>query len=109
MSRDGVLPFGRSRQSGGERRLGPDMSSEALPPVPRPRRGVIGTIKNDAGALLQSVINEMVPGVVGAVDVNDVVERLDIQAVLDRVDINALLDQVDLQSVIDRIDLDDVL
>ncbi len=84
----------------------------------RRSRGVIGTLVNDATGILQSVANDVAPGVVGAIDVNGVVQRvdfqsvadqLDIQSILDRVDLNVLLEQVDVTALLERTDLNAVL
>jgi hypothetical protein len=66
---------------------------------------VVDTLLDDASAVLQSVVDELAPGVVAAIDVNEVVQRLDVQAIIDRVDLEALLDRIDVNDVADRIDL----
>ena len=58
--------------------------------------------RTDATAILQSVVNEVAPAVVNAIDVDEVVERVDIQAVLARVDVEALIDRVDLNELLDE-------
>ena len=78
------------------------------PPEPA-RRGLISTIVGDVTAVLQSVVNEVAPGVVDALDVQEIVERVDIQSIVDQVDIQSIVDQVDLQSVVERLDLDALL
>ena len=70
------------------------------------RRGRLGTLIDDATAVLQSVINEVAPGVVDAIDVDEVVERLDVQAIVNRVDVQGVLDQIDVQALVERLDLD---
>jgi hypothetical protein len=75
----------------------------------RARPGVLGELLADATGVLQSVANEVAPGVVGAIDINDVVERVDIQEVVDRVDIQEVVGRVDLNEVLAKVDLDAVL
>ena len=84
----------------------------------RRSRGVVGTFVEDATEILQSVANEVAPGVVGAIDVNTVVQRvdfqavteqLDVQSILERVDLNVLLEQVDITALLERTDLNAVL
>jgi len=53
--------------------------------------------------LLQSVANDVAPGVVSAIDVDGVVRRIDIQATIERVDLNAVLDQLDMDALLDRV------
>jgi hypothetical protein len=77
-------------------------SERALP-------GVLGELLADATGVVQSVANEVAPGVVGAIDINEVVERVDIQGVVDRVDIQGVVERVDLNEVLATVDLDAVL
>ena len=91
------------------------------------RRRVFGGLINDASGVLQSVANDVAPGVVDAIDVNAVVQRVDIQEVVERVDMNAVLaevnmnallagvnlnapvDQVDVEKVVDKLDINAIL
>lgn len=79
----------------------------APPPLRRTRRAALfDTLKDDATAILQSVVNEVAPTVVNAIDVDEVVDRVDIQAVLARIDVDALIDRVDLNEVLAKVDVD---
>jgi len=79
----------------------------AFPPLRRTRRAALfDTLKDDATAILQSVVNEVAPTVVNAIDVDEVVDRVDVQAVLARIDIGALIDRVDLNEVLAKVDVD---
>jgi hypothetical protein len=66
-------------------------------------------LREGTSELVQSVANEVVPGVVDAIDVDEIVQRVDIQAVLDRLDLDELLEHVDLTRLIEQIDMDAVL
>ena len=78
--------------------------------VRRTRRAALfDTLKDDAAAVLQSVVNEVAPTVVNAIDVGEVVDRVDIQAVIDRVDLNSVLARVDVEQLVDRVDVVRVL
>ena len=84
------------------------------PPAPRPapvpaRRGMLGSLLREANGVVQQVAQGVVPGVVDAVDVDEVVKRVDIQAVIDRIDLQALVESIDLERLIEQIDLDAVL
>ena len=59
--------------------------------------------------LLQSVANDVAPGVVDAIDVDGVIRRIDIQAVVERVDLNAALEKVDLDAILAQTDLNGLL
>ena len=86
------------------------MAGGRPPSRPEPaRRGLISTIVGDVTAVLQSVVNEVAPGVVDSLDVQEIVERVDIQSIVDQVDIQSIIDQVDLQSIVQRLDLDALL
>ncbi len=65
------------------------------------RRGVLSR----GTELLQSVANDVAPGVVSAIDVDGVVQRIDIQATIERVDLNAVLDQLDMDALLARVDM----
>ena len=49
------------------------------------RRGLFGSLQRGATGVVRTVAKEVAPGVVDAVDVNEVVERLDVQGVIDRI------------------------
>ena len=70
------------------------------------RHGLLGSLREGASDIVQSVANEVAPGVVGALDVDDVVQRVDIQAVLDRIDLGELLERIDLNALLEKVDLD---
>ena len=60
----------------------------------------------DLDALLASVD---VDALVGRIDVGAIVERVDIGAIIDRVDIGAIIDRVDIGAIIDRVDIDAIV
>ncbi len=87
-------------------------------PPPAPRRGLIGSLTGRATGIVRTVAKEVAPGVVDAVDVNEVVERVDVQGVIDRIDVqgvvervdaNALLGDLDVQALLDRVDFDTLI
>jgi hypothetical protein len=73
------------------------------------RQGRAGSITKSAGGLVQTVAKGVVPPVVDAVDLDEVLERVDLQAVLERIDMNALLEKVDLNLLLEHVDLDALL
>src|SRR4051812_29856720 len=83
----GILPA----QNEGVARRRPDLG------VPqRTRPGVFEALVEGAGELVQSVVVEVVPPVVDAVDVDALVQRIDIEAILARIDLDALVQRVDM-------------
>ena len=75
----------------------------------RPRQGLIDTLLDDASEIVQAVAIEFTPGIVGAIDVDDLVQRIDVQAILEKVDLERLLAEVDLNAVLQRVDIDALL
>ena len=71
-----------------------------------PRHGLLDSLREGASDVVQSVVNEVAPGVVGALDVDEVVQRVDVQALLDRIDVADLLERVDLNALLDKVDID---
>jgi hypothetical protein len=84
------------------------MADEGARPIAgyRNRRHRLSILVDDATAVLQSVANEVVPGVVDALDVGAIVQRIDVQAIVDQIDIQALLEQVDLDALLERVDVE---
>jgi hypothetical protein len=59
--------------------------------------------------IAQAVAERVVTLVVGALDLNALLERVDIDALIERVDVSALLDRVDVDELLARIDVDDLM
>ena len=74
-----------------------------------PRHGLLGSLLDDANAILQSVANEVAPVVVGAIDVDGVVQQIDIQEIVDKVDVQAILDRVDIQALVEGLDIQAII
>jgi hypothetical protein len=79
------------------------------PAVPARRGRLRTTLFEDATAVLQSVANEVVPGVIEVLDVRALVQRIDVQAIVNQVDMQELLDQIDLQALLEQVDLNALL
>jgi hypothetical protein len=56
--------------------------------------------------IAQAVAERVVTLVVGALDLNALLERVDVDALLERVDIAALLERVDMDELLARIDVE---
>ena len=69
----------------------------------RERHGLLDSLIGGATEIVQSVANEVAPGVVGALDVDEVVQRVDVQAIVDKVDIEGVVDKVDVQAIVDKV------
>jgi hypothetical protein len=78
-------------------------------PTRRARRGVVGSLLEGATDVVQNVAKDVVPGVVGAIDVDDVVQRIDVQAIIERVDFEAVLERIDLNAALQRVDIEALL
>ncbi|MET0663507.1 MAG: hypothetical protein ABWZ42_10285 [Ilumatobacteraceae bacterium] len=70
---------------------------------------MLDSVFESATELVQAVAYEVTPMVVGALDVNGVVERVDIQAIVERIDVERVLDRIDIQDVLERVDLNALL
>ena len=75
----------------------------------RERHGLLDSLIGGATEIVQSVANEVAPGVVGALDVDEVVQRVDVQAIVDKVDIEGVVDKVDVQAIVDKVDIQAVM
>ena len=75
----------------------------------RHRQGLLDSLLGDATEIVQSVAIEVAPGVVGAIDVDKIVQRIDVQALLDRVDLDQLIDRIDWNKVMERVDVNALL
>jgi hypothetical protein len=69
----------------------------------------MSTLVGDATAVLQSVVNEVVPGVVDVLDVQAIIQRIDVQAVIKQVDVQEVLDQLDLDELLARVDVEQLM
>jgi hypothetical protein len=70
---------------------------------------LLDSLLGDATEIVQSVANEVAPGVVGAIDVDKIIQRIDVQALLDRVDLDQLIDRIDWNKVMARVDVNALL
>jgi len=75
-------------------------------PLAREGEQVRERIEEEAGPAARQVLRQVTPGVVEAVDINDVVSAIDFDAVLDRIDVNRLVARVDVGAVVSQVDVD---
>jgi len=78
-------------------------------PAGQQRHGLIGTLLEPANAIVQSIVQEVAPVVVAAVDVDGVVQQIDIQQIVDRIDIQQIVDKIDIEAIVNRIDIQSVV
>jgi len=77
-----------------------------------PRRGFGGVGRRLGGAMdgfTQDVADAVVPKVVEAIDMNDLLERVDVDDLLDRIDVDKLLSRIDVDRLLGRIDVQALL
>jgi hypothetical protein len=86
-----------------------ERTGEGTAPSRRSRRGLIGSVLDGAGGIVRSVASDVAPGVVDAVDVDEIVRRIDIWSVVDRIDLDDVVDRLDAQALLDRVDLEALL
>ena len=70
---------------------------------------MLGSLIDEGTGLIQSVADEVVPGVVDAMDLNQVVEKIDIQAIVERVDLNAVLGEIDMNALLEGVDIEKLI
>jgi len=75
----------------------------------RARHGLLDSIVDGASDVVETVAKDIAPGVVGVLDVDELVQQIDVQALLEQVDLNALLARVDVQALVDRLDIGEIL
>jgi hypothetical protein len=84
----------------------------------RARPGLFESFIDGASDIVGSVAKEVVPEVVGVLDIDGVIQEIDLEAVLERINLNALLDRIDLdlllagmdvQALVDRLDVDQIV
>lgn len=78
-------------------------------PLARQGEEVRERLEEEAGPAAQQVIRQVTPGVVDAVDLNDVLAAIDIDALLDRIDVNRLVDRIDVGAIVAKVDVDELV
>ena len=76
-------------------------------PLARQGEEVRERLEEEAGPAAQQVIRQVTPGVVDAVDLNDVLAaKVDVDELVAQVDVDALVQRVDVGAIVARVDLD---
>jgi hypothetical protein len=57
----------------------------------------------------QQAIRQATPGVVQAVDINEILAAIDVDALLDRIDINRLVDRIDVGAIVAKVDVNELV
>jgi len=78
-------------------------------PLAREGEQVRGRIGEEAGPAAQQVIRQVTPGMVEAVNINDVLAAIDIDALLDRIDIDRLVGRVDVAGIVAKVDVNELV
>jgi uncharacterized RDD family membrane protein YckC len=66
---------------------------------------VLGRRDGGSPNVFTRVVEQVVPTVVGSVDIDALIERVDLNALLDRIDIDRLLTRIDVDSLMARVDV----
>ncbi len=69
----------------------------------------VDSLLGGASDIIGSVAKGVAPEVVGAIDLDAIVQQIDLQALIERVDVNALVQQVDLNAILAGVDVDALL
>src|SRR5215207_3862845 len=79
-----------------------------VPRRPRGRRrraGIVDSLVGGAMDVVQSVANEVAPGIVESIDIDEVARQVDVQAIVDKIDVESVVERVDVERVIEKVDV----
>ncbi len=57
----------------------------------------------------QEAIRQATPGVVQAIDINEILAAIDLDLLLDRIDVNRLVDRIDVGAIVAKVDVDELV
>jgi len=78
-------------------------------PLVREGEEVRTRIEEDGVPAAQQVIRQATPGVVNAVDINEILAAIDVDALLDRIDVNRLVDRIDVGAIVAKVDVNELV
>jgi hypothetical protein len=78
-------------------------------PLARQGEEVRARIEEEGVPAAQAAIRQATPGVVQAVDINEILAAIDVDALLDRIDVNRLVDRIDVGAVVAKVDVNELV
>ncbi|MHB1139513.1 MAG: hypothetical protein ACYC2O_11195, partial [Microthrixaceae bacterium] len=90
-------------------RLAAAVAKRLTVPLAKEGHEVRERIETDAGPAARKAIQRVTPGVVEAVDLNELLASIDLDAILDRIDIDRLVGRVDVGAIVAKVDVDELI
>jgi hypothetical protein len=78
-------------------------------PLARQGEEVRTRLEEEGLPAAQQAIRHATPGVVQAVDINEILAAIDVDALLDRIDVNRLVDRIDVGAIVAKVDVDELV
>jgi hypothetical protein len=78
-------------------------------PLARQGEEVRARIEEEGVPAAREAIRQATPGVVQAVDINEILAAIDVDALLDRIDVNRLVDRIDVGAVVAKVDVNELV
>jgi hypothetical protein len=78
-------------------------------PLARQGEEVRARIEEEGVPAAQQAIRQATPGVVQAVDINEILAAIDVDALLDRINVNRLVERIDVGAVVAKVDVDELV
>ena len=90
-------------------RLAAAVAKRLTVPLAKEGHEVRERLEHDAGPAARKAIQRVTPGVVEAVDLNELLAGIDLDAVLDRIDIDRLVGRVDVGAIVAKVDVGELI
>lgn len=78
-------------------------------PLSREGQEVRERIGTEGVPAAQEAIRHATPGVVQAIDINEILAAIDLDALLDRIDVNRLVDRIDVSAIVAKVDVNELV
>lgn len=90
-------------------RLAAAVAKRLTVPLAKEGHEVRERLETEAGPAARQAIQRVTPGVVEAVDLNELLAAIDLDAILDRIDIDRLVGRVDVGSIVAKVDVGELV
>lgn len=95
--------------STGPARAAADAARWLTRPLSREGEEVRERVAEEAGPAATDVIRQATPGVLGAIDLDQILDAIDLDALIGRLDIGAIIDKVDVDGIVAKVDVDAIV
>jgi len=90
-------------------RLAAAAAKRLTEPLAKEGHEVRERLVTDAGPVARDAIQRVTPGVIDAVNINEVLAAIDMDALLDRIDIDRLVGRVDVGGIVSKVDVNELV